>query len=285
MKRRAIAGTEPVEHQMSITDWDHSRTGFSTALIVLAVPAIPAVPGMRPLNHPAFLQGGEACRARWTRRDFKAPADPLLGPPGVQGVMVILLIRTQRAETRQGGWRDVAEQDRCRDTISETGTGHEAGEQHPQRIDQQMPLAPVALLAAILPTLGPPHLGGLARWALDADGARRGLPPRWHAGLLTSGLDHFCPCSGVAPLGKRGIDGAFGQPIVGEPIPWAATPVELEQRMEYLSPVHRARAPSPGARLGGWDQRCQERPLLVRQIGRIVLSRLHSMNHGRALLC
>jgi hypothetical protein len=42
MKRRAIAGTEPVEHKRYITDLDHSSTGFYTALIVLAVPAIPA---------------------------------------------------------------------------------------------------------------------------------------------------------------------------------------------------------------------------------------------------
>src|SRR2546426_11766331 len=44
MKRRAIAGTEPVEHKVYVTDLDHSSTGFYTALIVLAVPAIPTVP-------------------------------------------------------------------------------------------------------------------------------------------------------------------------------------------------------------------------------------------------
>ena len=64
MKRRAIAGIEPIEHKVYMTDLDHSRTGFYTALIVLAVPAVPAIPGVRPLHHPAFLQRWEAFRAR-----------------------------------------------------------------------------------------------------------------------------------------------------------------------------------------------------------------------------
>ena len=142
-----------------------------------------------------------------------------------------------------------------------------------------MPLAPVDLLAAIIPTLGTTHLGGLDRLAIDADGTRRGLAPRLHAGLLTQCLDHFFPCPIVAPLAKIVIDGAFGQQIVGEHIPLAATAVEIEQRIEYLPHIHRARAPSPVALLGGWDQRSQGRPLLVRQSGRIFLSRLYSMNH------
>ena len=55
MKRRASAGGEPVQHKMYMTDLDHGRTRFYTALIVLAVPTVPAMPGVRPLNHPAFF--------------------------------------------------------------------------------------------------------------------------------------------------------------------------------------------------------------------------------------
>ena len=83
MKRRAIAGTEPVEHKVYITDLNHSSTGLYTAFIVLAVPAVSAVPGIRPLNHPGLRQWREAFRARWTRLDFNTPAAPMLGHPGV----------------------------------------------------------------------------------------------------------------------------------------------------------------------------------------------------------
>src|SRR5437899_4137835 len=161
MKIGATAGGESVEHKMSMTDLDHSSTGCYTALIVLAVPTVPAMPGVRPLNHPAFFQRREAFRARRTHRHFDVPAGPMLGHPGVKGVIVILLIRKDRDETRKVVRRDVAEQERCRHTIIKTRTGNENGQQQAQRIDQQMPLAPVDLLAAIIPTLRASHLGGL----------------------------------------------------------------------------------------------------------------------------
>src|SRR5438067_13212332 len=143
---------------MYITDLDHGSTGFYTALIVLAVPALPAMPGVRALNHPAFLQRREAFRARRTRLHFDAPASTMRGHPGVQGVVVILLIRKNCAETRKVVGRHVAEQGEGRHPIIETGTGNEDGEQQTQRIDQEMALAPVDFLAAIIPALGASHL-------------------------------------------------------------------------------------------------------------------------------
>ena len=131
MKRRAIAGTEPVEHKVYVTDLDHSRTGFCTALIVLAVPTVPAMPGVRPLNHQAFCQWRKAFCALWTRRDLDAPPGTMLHHPGVQSMVVILLIRKDRHETRKVVGRDVAEQERGCHPIIETGTGNEDGEQQP----------------------------------------------------------------------------------------------------------------------------------------------------------
>src|ERR1700704_6381652 len=70
MKRRATAGREPVKHKIYITDLYHISTRLCTAFIVFTVPAIPAMPGVRPLNHPAFLQRREALRARRTYLHF-----------------------------------------------------------------------------------------------------------------------------------------------------------------------------------------------------------------------
>src|SRR6266436_8605329 len=150
---------------MYITDFDHSSTRFYTALIVLAVPAIPAMPGVRPLNHPAFLQRREAFRARRTHLHFDAPAGTMLGHPGIEGVIVILLIRKDGGKTRKVLWCDETEQERGCHPIIKTGTGNEDGDQQPQRIHQQMPLAPVEFLAAIKPALRAPDLGGLDRLA------------------------------------------------------------------------------------------------------------------------
>ena len=170
---------------MNITDLDHSRTGFYAALIVLAVPAIAAMPGVRPLNHPTFLQRREALRARRTHLHCDVPAGTMLGHPGVQGMMVILLIRKERDETRQVLCRDVAEQERCCHPIIETSTGTQDGQQQAHCIDSQMPLAPVALLAAIIPALRAAHRGGLDRWALNARGTGSGLASGFYTRPLT----------------------------------------------------------------------------------------------------
>jgi len=119
------------------------------------------MPGVRPLNHPAFLQGRKAFCTGWTCLHFDVPAWTMLSHPGVQSVIVILLIRKDRDETWKVVWLDVLEQERCRHTIIKSRTGNENGQQQAQRIDQQMPLAPIDLLAAIIPTLGASHLGGL----------------------------------------------------------------------------------------------------------------------------
>jgi hypothetical protein len=71
----------------------------------------------------------------------------------------------------------VAEQERGRPAVLQTGTGHQHGDQQAQSIHQQMPLAPVDCLAAVIATLGPSPLGGLDRWALDARRARGRLTP------------------------------------------------------------------------------------------------------------
>src|SRR5262249_32330884 len=60
MKGRTIAWGKPMKHKINITDLDHRRTRFHTALIVLTVAPIPPIPGVRTLNDPAFLQWREA---------------------------------------------------------------------------------------------------------------------------------------------------------------------------------------------------------------------------------
>src|SRR5262249_8404308 len=138
MKPRVTARSKSVQHKMYMTDLDHGSTGLCAALIVLTIPSIPTMPGVRPLNHPAFLQRGKAACARRTRLHFDAPARTMLGHPGVQGMVVILLIRKDRGETWKGRGGDQAQQERGRHPISKTGTGDEDGESHPQSIDPQM---------------------------------------------------------------------------------------------------------------------------------------------------
>src|SRR2546428_12263721 len=101
MKHRATARSKSVQHKIYMTDLDHSSTGFHSVLIVLTVSSTPTMPGVRPRNHPAFLQGRKAFRAGWPCLHFDVPAWTMLSHPGVQCVIVILLIRKDRDETRK----------------------------------------------------------------------------------------------------------------------------------------------------------------------------------------
>src|SRR6266568_5684677 len=149
MKHRATTRSKSVQHKMYMTDLDHSSTGFYSVLIVLTISSTPTMPSVRPLNHSAFLQGRKAFCACWPCLHFDAPAWTMLSHPGVQSVIVILLIRKNRDETRKMVGVDVPEQERCRHPIIHTGTRNGHSQQQAQRIDQQMALASVNLLAAI----------------------------------------------------------------------------------------------------------------------------------------
>ena len=76
-------------------------------------------------------------------------------------MIVILLIRKNCDETRKMVGVDVPEQEWGRHAIIKPGTGNENGQQQAQRIDQQMPLAPVNLLPPSYPRSGPPISVGL----------------------------------------------------------------------------------------------------------------------------
>src|SRR5215510_15248692 len=112
MKGRTIAWGKPMKHKMNMTDLDHRRTRFDPALIVLPVTPIPPIPCVRTLNYPAFLQRREAFQALWPRLHLDAPTGPMLGHPGVQNMVVILLVRKDRHQTWQVMGGDVAEQER-----------------------------------------------------------------------------------------------------------------------------------------------------------------------------
>lgn len=155
---------------------NHRHVGLYTELIVLAVPALPAMPRMRALDPPAFGQRREAWRTRRTRLDCDGPARSRRSHPGVQGMIVLRLIGNDRLETRNVVGQDVGQQARGCFPLIDTGTGHEDSEQLPQHIDQHRALAPLEVLAAIIPSGGTSPLGDLDRLTVDACSAGEGCP-------------------------------------------------------------------------------------------------------------
>ena len=139
-----------MQHKMYMTNLDHGRTGFYCVLIILTVSSTPTMPGVRPLNHPAFLQGRKTFRADWPCLHFDVPAWTMLSHPGVQSVIVILLVRKNRDETRKMVGVDVPEQERGRHAIIQTGTGNEYGQRSCTRA---LRIIPLSLKPAKMPRL------------------------------------------------------------------------------------------------------------------------------------
>src|SRR5262245_4968112 len=134
MKGRTSAWGEPMQPKRNITDVDHGCTRFDTTLIGLTLAPIPPMPRVRALHHPAFLPRCAALYARGPRLPLDTPPGPMCGHPGVQRLVVILLLRTDRDETRQVGWVDLTEQARGCHAVIKTRTGQEHGEHQAQRL-------------------------------------------------------------------------------------------------------------------------------------------------------
>ena len=93
---------------------------------------------------------------------------------------------------------DLAKQERCRRTIIKTGLRHENDQPYTERIDQQMPLTPVDLLAAIIPPLRASHFSRFDRVTVDAHDT--GRAPSSPTRALAHHLDQLGPCPIVTPL-------------------------------------------------------------------------------------
>ena len=71
---------------------------------------------------------------------------------------------------------------------------------------------------------------------------------------------------------------------MGQHIPWTPAPMEIPNGVEDFAQVDLARAPAAWVRFGRGKERGPQRPLLVRHLGWIYLSRLSFFQPNYALL-
>jgi len=265
MKPWTTTMSESVQQKMDGTDLDHGRPRFSITLLVLTRPSTATMPGVRPLHAPEFRQGRKTLGAGWTCLPCDAPAGTGRSHPGVPRVMVRLLRRTDRDQTRHMVGVDVAEQERWRHPSIQPGPGAEHGEHQAQRIAPQMPRAPLDVFATIIPPLRASHLGSLDRLTVEAHDTGRGGAPSRPPRPFAHHLDQRGPCPLVAPRPKVVLDGPLGPPSVRPQSPWAAPVVQGEQRRPDFPPGALPRTPSSWAALGRGEPRGHDRPWLLRE--------------------
>jgi hypothetical protein len=181
--------------------------------------------------------------------------------------MVILAVCPSHCQARLGRSADVCEHVRRGHRVIAGRTGHHHDQQPSQGINPNMTLASGDLLAAVIAALAA-SFGGLHRLAVETGGAwggrvRGGLLP---ADVSAPRVQHGLPGTVVVPRREVCLDGAVGQQIVREQIPWAARPVAVEDGVDDFSHVYGPRA---SAALGERNQRLQDGPLIVCQVRQI----------------
>src|ERR1700728_4018840 len=91
-------GLEAANHHLDGTDLNTGFTMSSLVLVISAQPATASQPSDSTLHHPADLQGDELLLVGRFAADLQAVADLLLRHPGVQGVVVVLVVCEHRRQ-------------------------------------------------------------------------------------------------------------------------------------------------------------------------------------------
>ena len=167
-----------------MTKLNHGCTGRGLALLVFAVPSSSTVPGLGAFDHPTLPQGRKTGAPLGACRDFETPRGTMDGHPGVQIVMMVFIVPTDRREAWEGCGRDQGEQLRGRLAIIKPCAGNPHGNEQSEGVHEEMTLTALHFLAAVLPALRTADLGGLHRLTIDAESARGWLAAHSHAGLF-----------------------------------------------------------------------------------------------------
>ena len=112
-----------------------------------------------------------------------------------------------------------------------------------------------------------PLFRGLDAPALDDSHGRRGLFAGGLARLIAQAVVYPLDGSIVAPLGEVVVDAVPLGEVAGQHAPLAAGAEQVEHRVEHVA---QAELPLASTGLGRGQQRFDEQPLLIAEVGRVV---------------
>ena len=140
-------------------------------------------------------------------------------------------------------------------------------QQQAQAVNDDVTLHPGDLLAAIM-TPRTPDLAPLDRLAVDRGDPRCRVVASGDPDLSDQGVLDLVPGAVVPPVSEVVVDGALGGEVVGEHIPLATSPVDVEDGVEDFPHIH---LPRPPGLLRG-DERLDDGPLGIGQVRRVGLA-------------
>jgi hypothetical protein len=92
-----------VKHTIEIPTLNHGSAGHWRALIGCTGSPISAMPGVGAFAHPALPHGRKTWAAFWAGLDCETPPGTMGGHPGLESVIVVLVVPQERRQARNGG--------------------------------------------------------------------------------------------------------------------------------------------------------------------------------------
>jgi hypothetical protein len=244
---------------------DHALARLRPPLHVLGVASPAPDPRVGPLDHPTpRLQHGPL-RALGAPDSLEAIPRRVVLQVAVEPVLLVLRVPPHHLQSRVRPPAEPVQHPRRGGAVVGVRRRDQHDQQQPHGIRDDVPLPPRDLLAAVVAPLAP-ECGGLDGPRVDHRDPRRRLPAGGLADPGPQRVEDRLPGAVVTPAGEVAGHRALGEQVVGEHVPLAAGAVEVEQRVEDLAHVDRA---GPAAGLGRGDQRPEDRPLVVGEVGRV----------------
>ena len=244
------------------------------ALIIFGMAAIVEQPGKRPFDDPTPGQDGKT--GAFFFDDFQVDFVTLLqgGDPCFEDVAAIAAIDPPLFQAFDAGDKVGAQHAHQAVSIGSIGRGDQHPDDHPQGVDQGMPLAAIDSFSGIVTLcLG---LGcRLNTLTIHTPGRRVGLAALACAFVLGQRLHHLLPDAGPAPGVKVAIDGLPATEAGRQHTPLTAGLGHLESPVDDPTSRTGRSTRSPSAPLRRGQQGLKDLPLRVGQIGRIFILRTH----------
>lgn len=266
---------------MSHADVDHGFAGVRVAFVVFAVAPAAAEPRKGALHDPTFGQHLKSSAPARPRHEFDWEAQSAFDVLR-QTFAAICRVRKDRSELLQLLLQSIKHQTSAV-LVLLVGSMNRDRQHQPQCIDDQMPLASVDFLSAVVSALGPANLGGLHALAVDDRRARR----RFAAGGLANGFSQrvadALPEPRLAPAVEDLINGLPQRKVARQHPPLTAGAIEVQNCIDDRAAIVNRR---PASLRGLAKESLENLPLCVGEICKILrLPRLpHAFNRYGSFL-
>lgn len=247
-------------------DLDHGFARLGQPLVIFAVTPISAKPRKRSLHNPSLRQYHPAFDSNRSKHRLDCPTERIPHPRR-QGVSSVSRVPPDQAKATIPSLH-AREYKACSILVRQRRREHHHPQEQPHRVDHHVTLSASDFLGSIVASFSP-HLCCLDALAVDDADARRCLSACFPPHLATKSIVDSIPDAKVSPVAKETVHRAPIRKLLGKHPPLTTGFGQVEDRVNYRSPIDRLRRPHLTRRR---QHRPDELPLLIRQVREILRS-------------